>query len=177
MIYTNFREGPFLTQIDMIKSKKIWCDGSATLSGDRKGGSGVYIRNDDGTEEMYSIGWINTKTGRAELHALLLALQHLKNEKIRVDFYFDSEYVRLGVKERVWNWKRANWYNTAGRVKNRDLWEKIIKRIEYLPQVIFHYHHIKGHQDNLDDEIVEGNNIADYLANYKTQEKYYDDEN
>lgn len=156
-------------------NKKIWCDGSATIYGEKLGGSGIYVKNEDGSEEMYSLGWRNTKTGRAELHALLFSLSLLKNEDIRVEYYFDSEYVELGVRKRVWEWEKFGWINTGGKVKNKDLWEKIVKRIRELYRIEFIYYHVRGHQDNPDDEESWGNTIADYLADYRKQEKYYDD--
>ena len=58
-----------------MKSVKIWTDGSATLKDNKLGGSGVYMVWDDGRELMLSKGRENTKTGRAEIHAFLMALE------------------------------------------------------------------------------------------------------
>lgn len=60
----------------------------------------------------------------------------------------------------------------AGPVKNRDLWEKVLTELNRTEKVLKSYVHVKGHQDNLDNEIVLGNNVADYLASYKNQNGY-----
>lgn len=155
-----------------MKSVKIWTDGSATLKDNKLGGSGVYMVWDDGRELMLSKGWENTKTGRAEIHAFLLALQHLENEPISATFYMDSEYVMKSVLEYMPSWLENNWMGYAGPVKNRDLWEKVLTELNRTEKVLKSYVHVKGHQDNLDNEIVLGNNVADYLASYKNQNGY-----
>lgn len=56
--------------------------------------------------------------------------------------------------------------------ENRDLWEKVLAELNRTEKVLKTYVHVKGHQDNLDNEIVFGNNVADYLASYKNQNGY-----
>lgn len=158
-----------------MRSVKIWTDGSATIKEDRKGGSGVYMKWDDGLEVMLSKGWRNTKTGRAEIHAFLLALKQLENEPTSVTFYMDSEYVMKSVIEYMPNWLKNNWMGAAGPVKNKDLWLQVLEELDRTPKVLKSYVHVKGHQDRVDDEIAFGNSIADYLASYKTQEKWEED--
>ena len=155
-----------------MKSVKIWTDGSATLKDNKLGGSGVYMVWDDGRELMLSKGWENTKTGRAEIHAFLMALEHLENEPTSATFYMDSEYVMKSVLEYMPSWLENNWMGYAGPVKNRDLWEKVLAELNRTEKVLKTYVHVKGHQDNLDNEIVFGNNVADHLASYKNQNGY-----
>ena len=97
-----------------MKEIKIWTDGSAIVTGDRLGGSGVYMKYGDGTERMFSKGWRNTKTGRAEIHALLIALSKLENEPSKVTFYMDSEYVQRSILVYMPNWLENNWMGAAG---------------------------------------------------------------
>lgn len=158
-----------------MRSVKIWTDGSATIKEDRKGGSGVYMKWDDGLEVMLSKGWRYTKTGRAEIHAFLLALKHLDNKPTSATFYMDSEYVMKGVIEYMPKWLENNWMGSAGPVKNKDLWLQVLNELDRTSEVLKTYVHVKGHQDRADDEAAFGNSIADYLANYKTQEKWEDD--
>lgn len=158
-----------------MRSVKIWTDGSATIKEDRKGGSGVYMKWDDGLEVMLSKGWRYTKTGRAEIHAFLLALKHLDNVPTSATFYMDSEYVMKSVIEYMPAWLKNNWMGSAGPVKNKDLWLQVLNELDRTPKVLKTYVHVKGHQDRMDDETAFGNSIADYLANYKTQEKWEDD--
>lgn len=158
-----------------MRSVKIWTDGSATIKEDRKGGSGVYMKWDDGLEVMLSKGWRYTKTGRAEIHAFLLALKQLDNVPTSATFYMDSEYVMKSVFEYMPSWLENNWMGSAGPVKNKDLWLQVLNELDRTPKVLKAYVHVKGHQDRMDDETAFGNSIADYLANYKTQEKWEDD--
>lgn len=151
---------------------KIWTDGSAIVTGDKLGGSGVYMKHGDGREVCLSKGWRNTKTGRAEIHAVLIALRHLENVPSKVTFYMDSEYVQRSILEYMPSWIRNNWMGTAGPVKNRDLWEGVLKELDRLDRVLIQWVHVRGHQDNLDDEIVMGNNVADYLASYKNNTEF-----
>lgn len=158
-----------------MRSVKIWTDGSATIKEDRKGGSGVYMKWDDGLEVMLSKGWRYTKTGRAEIHAFLLALKQLDNIPTSATFYMDSEYVMKSVIEYMPSWLENDWMGSAGPVKNKDLWLQVLNELDRTPKVLKAYVHVKGHQDRMDDETAFGNSIADYLANYKTQERWEDD--
>jgi len=158
-----------------MRSVKIWTDGSATVKDDRRGGSGVYMKWDDGVEVMLSKGWRNTKTGRAEIHAFLLALKQLRDEPISATFYMDSEYVMKSVIEYMPKWLENNWMGYAGPVKNKDLWLQVLKELDRTPKVLKSYVHVKGHQDRMDDETAFGNSVADHLANYKTQASWEDD--
>lgn len=167
-----------------MKEINVWTDGSATVKDERLGGSGVYIRWPDGREEMYSKGWSNTKTGRAEIHAFLIALSHLPNELYKVTFYMDSEYVIKSILEYMPKWIENNWMGYAGPVKNKDLWLKVIDEFNRTPKLLKTYIHVKGHQkdrireifsDNIKDDVVEGNAIVDYLADYKKQTFYEKD--
>lgn len=158
-----------------MRSVKIWTDGSATIKEDRKGGSGVYMKWDDGLEVMLSKGWRYTKTGRAEIHAFLLALKQLDNVPTSATFYMDSEYVMKSVIEYMPAWLENNWMGSAGPVKNKDLWLQVLNELDRTPKVLKAYVHVKGHQDRADGETAFGNSIADYLASYKTQEKWEDD--
>lgn len=158
-----------------MRSVKIWTDGSATIKEDRKGGSGVYMKWDDGLEVMLSKGWRYTKTGRAEIHAFLLALKYLDNKPTSATFYMDSEYVMKSVIEYMPAWLENNWMGSAGPVKNKDLWLQVLNELDRTSEVLKTYVHVKGHQDRMDDETAFGNSVADYLANYKTQEKWEDD--
>lgn len=158
-----------------MRSVKIWTDGSATVKDDKRGGSGVYMKWDDGVEIMLSKGWRNTKTGRAEIHAFLLALKQLKDEPISATFYMDSEYVMKSVIEYMPKWLENNWMGYAGPVNNKDLWLQVLNELDRTPKVLKNYVHVKGHQDRMDDETAFGNSVADHLANYKAQASWEDD--
>jgi ribonuclease HI len=63
-----------------------------------------------------------TTNNRMELQAAIEALRALK-EPCAVEFFTDSEYLRKGVTEWIWGWKRNGWVTKAKEpVKNADLW-------------------------------------------------------
>ena len=66
-----------------------------------------------------------TTNNRMELQAAIEALSALK-EPCDVEFYTDSEYVRKGVTEWIWGWKKNGWVTKAkDPVKNADLWRTL----------------------------------------------------
>lgn len=157
----------------------IFCDGSAVLeryNPERLGGSGVYMKFKGDKEKFYRIGWKYTKTGRSELYALIIALSKIKNIPSNVEIVFDSEYVQLSVKERLRDWKLRGWVGSQGIVKNKELWIEIDRLLMGLGNVNFTYTWHKGHKKDYENPLTYGNCIADMLADYKTQEHYYVDE-
>lgn len=143
-----------------------YTDGSACVKGEKLGGFGVYII--DGQKEFfYRKGFLNTKTGRMELRAMIFCLQQIQDKSKRVEIRSDSEYTVKCVSDgRLWRWKQTNW---AG-LKNVDLLKQYIEEIDKFrirPKII----HIKGHTEK-DDIHSLGNQICDELASYKTQLSY-----
>lgn len=139
-----------------------YTDGSAVLKYPFKGGSGVYIKTPTKSFKIRK-GWCNTKTGRCELHAVILCLQSIKNKKAKVTIYSDSMYVVNTCNEWIKNWERDFYYEK----KNVDLLKQLIfelRQFNRWPKL----NHIKGHQD-VSCEHTLGNSIADEQASYKTQ--------
>jgi ribonuclease HI len=155
-----------------MMTNKIYAytDGSACVKGDRLGGHGVYIIDGD-REYMFSFGYKNTTTGRQELMGAIDCLRLIKDKNREVEIYCDSEYVVKCITERrLWKWKRNLWMG----IKNIELvirfYEEYIK-FNKPPKFV----HIHGHQKNLEDRHVFGNNMADALADYKNQKEYKQD--
>ena len=139
-----------------------YTDGSAVLKYPFKGGSGIYIKTQTKSFKIRK-GWCNTKTGRCELHAVIICLRSIKNKKAKVTIYSDSMYVVNTCNEWIQKWERDFYYDK----KNVDLLKQLIfelRQFERWPTL----NHIKGHQD-VSCEHTLGNSIADELANYKTQ--------
>ena len=63
----------------------------------------------------------------AELHAAIRGLEILSiSKKIRI--VTDSQYVRKGLSEWIWNWKLNDWHTANGtKVKNIDDWKRFEK--------------------------------------------------
>lgn len=176
-----------------MKTITAYTDGSAVVRGENKGkgGYGVYFPNFYGRSLGLSMGFENTKTGRVEQMALLAAIEsfHInRQEEIVLEVYSDSQYVVKAFTDgRLKRWISNGWKNTTGNVKNRDLWEKILKALESRPFLTLDIKWIKGHQiDKEKDEArkeelrkdphIIGNAMADRLADrWRKQEKLKQD--
>lgn len=139
---------------------KLYCDGACknNQSGNGKGGWGVYIQNEDGSELKLTGGCESTTNNRMELQGLLEGLKALKPSD-DAEIYSDSKYVIDGITKWLKNWKR-NGFQTAAKkpVKNDDLWKEIdhvLTQRNGSTKIIW----IRGHTGN------PGNEIADALAN------------
>jgi len=154
----------------MKKEIVMFTDGSAIVTGDKRGGAGVYIASHD---KCISIGHRPTKTGREEARAILIALQQIKDDYDGiVRIYSDSQYcVRTLTMGWLENWEIQCWHNR----KNSDLWKQILeeKRKKKCKIIITH---IKGHQKDLDNKLVFGNSVADYLADYKCHKEFIEED-
>lgn len=61
----------------------------------------------------------------------------------------DSEYVIKGAGERMYKWKRDGWTNTTGKVKNLELWQKMLEVVSYIKtelHIELVFQHQKGHK-------------------------------
>ena len=148
-----------------MKEVIAYTDGSAVLKYPFKGGSGVFIKT-GGKAFKIRKGWCFTKTGRCELHAVIICLQAIKDKNLNVTIYSDSMYVVNTCNQWIKNWERNLFQEKA----NIDLLQQLIfelRQFKRWPKLI----HVKGHQEISDDHTL-GNNMADELANYKTQKDW-----
>ena len=141
---------------------KIWTDGSANWKTGR-GGCACVIKY-DGKQHILSKGLRNTRTGRAELHAILMALKAVKKKDSQVTLYSDSQYCVKPIMEKwLWKWREEYYFDAKGHVRpNRDLWEQLITELNAFKegngsvQLV----HVKGHSGVPENEIADG--FADY---------------
>lgn len=110
-------------------------------------------------EDEYNIEYIETKgfnnatNNFGELMGILAGLEYLINEDFlnayeTVHLVSDSEYVILGIRERMYKWKRNGWTNTSGKVKNLEIWQKIYDDVSFIKNngIIIECIHQRGHQ-------------------------------
>ena len=118
------------------------------------GGWGAILIYGTTKKEIFD-GENNTTNNKMELTAVIRALECLK-ETCEIDLYTDSKYVKDGITQWIYSWKRNNWKNSKKEeVKNKDLWQKL----DELSQTHkINWFWVKGHEDN------EINNRADELA-------------
>ena len=136
-------------------SIKVYTDG-ACKGNPVPGGWGVYIIHGSDEIELFD-GNPNTTNNQMEMQAAIEALKYLKEENQPIDLYTDSNYLRQGITEWIFNWKKNNWRTASKKpVANKDLWIEIS---ELSSVMAVNWHWVKGHDGD------PGNERADYLAN------------
>ena len=92
-----------------------------------------------------------------EMQAAIEALRYLRKKNQPIDLYTDSNYLRQGITEWIFNWKKNNWRTASKKpVANKDLWIEIS---ELSSAMDVNWYWVKGHDGD------PGNERADYLAN------------
>lgn len=137
-----------------MKEVKIYTDGACSGNPGPGGYAAVLIYN--GVEKEISGGDRDTTNNKMELTAVIKGLEMLK-EKCIVTIYSDSAYIVNSIQNGwIYSWKKNNWKKSdKTKVKNIDLWEKLLKQMDF-HEVSFIK--VKGHSDN------EYNNRCDRLA-------------
>ncbi|MGH8641259.1 MAG: ribonuclease HI [Burkholderiales bacterium] len=138
----------------MAEIVEIYTDG-ACKGNPGVGGWGVLLQHGGSTRELHG-GEAQTTNNRMELTAVIRALEALKHQS-RVRLHTDSQYVQLGIRDWIHDWKKRGW-RTADKkaVKNEDLWRRLDELagahdVEWI--------WVRGHDGNV------GNERADELAN------------
>ena len=90
----------------MQKQIEIFTDGSC-LGNPGAGGIGIVLRYKQ-HEKHISKGYFKTTNNRMELRAVIEALNSLK-EPCHVTLYSDSQYMKNGITQWIYNWKKNNW--------------------------------------------------------------------
>jgi len=111
----------------------------------------------DKTKQDYE--WVkNTTNNKMELLAIIKALKALKKsaQKMKINLYTDSNYVKMWITEWIKKWKQNN-RKTANKqdVKNKEFWEELD---ELSSKFDINWYWVKAHNTN------QYNNIVDELA-------------
>lgn len=93
----------------------------------------------------------DTTNNRMELTAAIEALNAL-SRPCQVDFYTDSNYLKLGITEWMPRWKARSWRRKGGKLANLDLWKAMDRAIQ--PHAIT-WHWVKGHAGDRDNQRVD----------------------
>ena len=133
---------------------KIYTDGACS-GNPVPGGWGAVIFDNDNNQTNISGKEKNTTNNRMEILAAIMALKKIKSNS-QITIYTDSTYVKNGITEWMFNWKKNDWKTASKKpVKNKDLWIKLDKLCEK-NKVSWKW--VKGHATN------KYNNLADQLA-------------
>ena len=144
-----------------MKDVTIYTDGACSGNPGPGGYAAILIYN--GVEKEISGGEKDTTNNKMELLGVIEGLKMLK-EPCNVKLYSDSAYIINSINNGWLNsWRMNNWIKKdKSEVKNIDLWEEIVKMMEYHK---IEFIKVKGHSTN------EYNNRCDKLA-VKQRDKY-----
>lgn len=126
---------------------KIYTDGAARGNPDGPGGYGTVLHYVDNKgvlhEREYSQGYVKTTNNRMELMAAIVGLEAL-TRPCEVEIYSDSRYLTDAFNKKwIDGWIRKNWKRGKKEpVKNRELWERLLKAME--PHKV-NFIWVKGH--------------------------------
>ena len=133
---------------------KMYTDG-ACKGNPGIGGWGVFIQRDNDQSDLHGFD-LKTTNNRMELKAVIEGLKNI-NPKTNVTIITDSQYVKNGINQWIFNWKKNGWKTAAKKpVKNIDLWKELDGLVE---NHSVDWEWVKGHSGN------PGNERADQLAN------------
>jgi ribonuclease HI len=133
---------------------EIFTDG-ACKGNPGPGGWGALMRY-KGAEKALSGYEPHTTNNRMELLAAIESLKAL-TRSCKVAVTTDSEYLRKGITEWMFKWKKNGWKTAAKEpVKNADLWQLLDAEAQR-HQIEWHW--VKGHAGHPENE------MADQLAN------------
>ena len=119
------------------------------------GGWAVFIQEDNDQSDLYGFD-LKTTNNKMELKAVIEGLKVI-NPKTNVTIITDSQYVKNGISQWIFNWKRNGWKTAAKKpVKNIDLWKELDGLVK---NHSVDWEWVKGHSGN------PGNERADQLAN------------
>lgn len=141
----------------------IYTDGAC--SGNPGAGGWAFVvveKNKNGEKEIlrFSGGAADTTNNRMEMTAVLEALKKVDKEieskklpAAPISVYTDSSYVKQGISEWIFGWKKNGWKTASKQpVKNKDLWEAIdILSAKLNPRWFW----VKGHAGNTFNEICD----------------------
>jgi len=126
---------------------EIYADGACS-GNPGVGGFGAILKSGEKVKELSGCEPMTTNN-RMELLGVITALEALK-KPCSVLVTTDSTYVVKGMTEWIKGWKKNGWRNSQkAEVRNRDLWERLLKATER-HEIIWQW--IKGHNGHPENE-------------------------
>ena len=128
---------------------KIYTDGSCLENPGNGGWAAIII--DDVKKTQIKGSKKDTTNNQMELLAPIKALKKIPKGS-KVEIFTDSKYVKSGITEWIYNWKKNGW-KTANKqpVKNKDLWTELDNLVN---EFEIKWSWVKGHStDTLNNEV------------------------
>jgi ribonuclease HI len=139
------------------------------------GGYGIYMKifkENTYKVRFFQQGLFNTKTGRTELHAIINCFKKINDKTVDLTIYSDSKYAINCINAGwLYAWEK-NGFTSGANQDLMPIYLKEFRKFKMKPIL----KHIKGHQTDLTDDHIFGNNVADVLADYKQFNEYTEDE-
>ena len=132
-----------------MKEYIIYTDGSCIKNPGKGGWAAIIISNQ---EKINIKGTKNeTTNNQMELMAPIKALNKIPDGS-KVQIFTDSKYVKMGITEWIYSWKKNNWKTTAKKnVKNVELWKRLH---ELTKKFEIKWNWVKAHSTNkLNNEV------------------------
>jgi ribonuclease HI len=129
---------------------EIYTDGSCLENPGRGGWGAILIYK--GHQKKISGKEAPSTNNRMELRAVIEALRTLKKPMV-VRIYTDSQYVKNGITQWIFSWKKNGWKTAARKpVKNVELWQELdieaaLHKIEWC--------WVRAHAGNYFNELVD----------------------
>lgn len=127
----------------------IYTDGACDPNPGPGGWAALLIYNNN--EQTLTGSERQTTNNRMELTAAIEALRALKGPS-QVEFFTDSQYLRLGITEWMPNWRARNWRRKGGKLANVDLWQTLDKKIQ---DHQINWHWVRGHSGDRNNQRVD----------------------
>lgn len=133
------------------KITELYIDGSYR---EKCNGAGyaIIIKDTDGNYKLHTFRCPHRSSSLVELQAAIKGLEIL-SEKKEIRIVSDSQYVRKGLTEWIFNWKLNDWYTAEGKkVRNISHWKKFDNLAEgkYLE-----FKYVRGHSGHFENTLAD----------------------
>lgn len=125
------------------------------------------LSNGEKGTKSYFGGFINTTKHRLFINAVISGLSHLTTT-CQVEVITNSPYITETLEhERMFEWERYGWIRRNELVKNRDLWQRLIK---YMDDNFVNGTCVKEHEYSKYMKTMLQKNLVEYVEDIREQE-------
>lgn len=131
---------------------KIYTDGACSGNPGKGGWGAVLLISGNKPRELHGVE-SNTTNNQMELAAVINGLQDI-TESQDIIIYTDSIYVKKGITEWIFNWKKNGWKTASKQpVKNKILWQTLDTQVQRHKSIEWVW--VKGHDGNYYNELAD----------------------